>query len=85
MPEPLTRDRALHAGFGWSTSACGDGGHRLPPGVRVGVGRLAGVAVFFTLSGYLITDLLLSQYAAGRLRLREFWLARDGGCCRPCS
>ena len=39
-------------------------------------GGLLGVAVFFTLSGYLITDLLLSQYAAGRLQLREFWLAR---------
>jgi peptidoglycan/LPS O-acetylase OafA/YrhL len=39
-------------------------------------GGLLGVAVFFTLSGYLITDLLLSQYAIGRLRLREFWLAR---------
>lgn len=32
--------------------------------------------MFFTLSGYLIIDLLLSQQSSGRLRLREFWLAR---------
>jgi peptidoglycan/LPS O-acetylase OafA/YrhL/lysophospholipase L1-like esterase len=39
-------------------------------------GGLLGVAVFFTLSGYLITDLLLGRWAAGRLRLGEFWLRR---------
>ena len=41
------------------------------------LGGLLGVGVFFTLSGYLITSLLLSQWAAdGRLRLRDFWLSR---------
>jgi peptidoglycan/LPS O-acetylase OafA/YrhL len=40
-------------------------------------GGLLGVGVFFTLSGYLITDLLLGQHAAsGQLRLTEFWLRR---------
>jgi peptidoglycan/LPS O-acetylase OafA/YrhL len=39
-------------------------------------GGLLGVGVFFTLSGYLITDLLLGQLAADRLRLSSFWLAR---------
>ncbi|MGF1473035.1 MAG: acyltransferase family protein [Rubrobacteraceae bacterium] len=40
-------------------------------------GGLLGVGVFFTLSGYLITDLLLAQRAAtGRLRLGDFWLRR---------
>src|SRR4030081_3859767 len=39
-------------------------------------GGLLGVGVFFTLSGYLITDLLLAQRAAGRLRLGQFWLGR---------
>jgi peptidoglycan/LPS O-acetylase OafA/YrhL/lysophospholipase L1-like esterase len=40
-------------------------------------GGLLGVGVFFTLSGYLITDLLLSQFRAhGNLRLGNFWLRR---------
>src|SRR5580693_873160 len=41
------------------------------------IGGLLGVGVFFTLSGYLITSLLLAQWAAdSRLHLRDFWLAR---------
>jgi len=37
-------------------------------------GGLLGVGVFFTLSGYLITDLLLGQWAArGRVALADFW------------
>jgi len=40
-------------------------------------GGLLGVGVFFTLSGYLITDILLGQWvSAGRLRLGDFWLRR---------
>jgi peptidoglycan/LPS O-acetylase OafA/YrhL len=40
-------------------------------------GGLLGVGVFFTLSGYLIADLLLGQRAAvGSLRLGDFWLRR---------
>jgi peptidoglycan/LPS O-acetylase OafA/YrhL len=40
-------------------------------------GGLLGVGVFFTLSGYLITDLLLGTKAAtGSLRLGEFWIRR---------
>ena len=39
-------------------------------------GGLLGVGVFFTLSGYLITDLLLAQWASRRDRLGRFWLAR---------
>jgi peptidoglycan/LPS O-acetylase OafA/YrhL/lysophospholipase L1-like esterase len=40
-------------------------------------GGLLGVAVFFTLSGYLITDLLLAQWAtAGQVRLKDFWIRR---------
>jgi peptidoglycan/LPS O-acetylase OafA/YrhL len=40
-------------------------------------GGLLGVGVFFTLSGYLITDLLLGQWSAsGSLQLRDFWLRR---------
>ena len=39
-------------------------------------GGLLGVGVFFTLSGYLITDILLSQVDGGGIRLGRFWLAR---------
>jgi peptidoglycan/LPS O-acetylase OafA/YrhL len=40
-------------------------------------GGLLGVGVFFTLSGYLITDLLLGQHAvSGRIKLADFWLRR---------
>ena len=40
-------------------------------------GGLLGVGVFFTLSGYLITDLLLGQRDTfGHLRLGDFWLRR---------
>ncbi|HTU85780.1 MAG TPA: acyltransferase family protein [Solirubrobacteraceae bacterium] len=39
-------------------------------------GGLLGVGVFFTLSGYLITDLLLDSWNRGRWHLRDFWLRR---------
>ena len=40
-------------------------------------GGLLGVGVFFTLSGYLITDLLLGQWVrSGGLNLGDFWLRR---------
>ena len=39
-------------------------------------GGLLGVGVFFTLSGYLITDILLNQVDGGGIRLKQFWLAR---------
>src|SRR5208282_4400703 len=40
-------------------------------------GGLLGVGIFFTLSGYLITDLLLAQQAmTGSLHLLRFWQRR---------
>jgi peptidoglycan/LPS O-acetylase OafA/YrhL len=39
-------------------------------------GGLLGVGVFFTLSGYLITDILLNQASKGGIALKSFWLAR---------
>src|ERR1039457_971914 len=45
-------------------------------GLGSATGGLLGVGGFLTLSGYLITDLLLGQRAAGHLDLRDFWLRR---------
>lgn len=39
-------------------------------------GGLLGVGIFFTLSGYLITDILLEAWTGRRLKLSQFWLAR---------
>ncbi len=45
-------------------------------GMRV-TGGFLGVDVFFVLSGYLITDLLVAQHVRlGRLDLRGFWVRR---------
>lgn len=46
-------------------------------GVPWAPGGLLGVGIFFTLSGYLITDILLSNWESlGSLHLRAFWAAR---------
>jgi peptidoglycan/LPS O-acetylase OafA/YrhL len=39
-------------------------------------GGLLGVGIFFTLSGYLITDMLLAQIDRGGERIAAFWLGR---------
>ncbi|SHL84619.1 acyltransferase family protein [Streptomyces yunnanensis] len=40
-------------------------------------GGFLGVDVFFVLSGYLITDLLLAEHRrCGRIDLRDFWVRR---------
>ena len=48
-------------------------------------GGLLGVGVFFTLSGYLITDLLLAEHRDGRSRLgRVLGCGGPVGCCPRC-
>jgi peptidoglycan/LPS O-acetylase OafA/YrhL len=79
MPEPLTRDRRYMPGLDGLRAFAVLAVIAYHLGFGWASGGLLGVAVFFTLSDYLITDLLLSQYAAGRLALREFWLARARG------
>jgi peptidoglycan/LPS O-acetylase OafA/YrhL len=46
-------------------------------GVQAVGGGLLGVDVFFVLSGYLVTSLLLGEHArTGTVRLRQFWVRR---------
>jgi len=77
MPEPVSRSQRYHPGL--------DGLRALAVGAVIAYhvgwgwaqGGLLGVGVFFTLSGYLITDLLLGeQERDGRLDLADFWLRR---------
>lgn len=77
MPEPVGRSQRYMPGL--------DGLRALAVAAVIGYhldvpwlpGGLLGVGVFFTLSGYLITDLLLSSWeATGSLCLRQFWARR---------
>jgi peptidoglycan/LPS O-acetylase OafA/YrhL len=76
MPEPVRRDKRYMPGL--------DGLRALAVLVVIAYhlgfgwapGGLLGVGVFFTLSGYLITDLLLAHRARGDFRLTSFWLGR---------
>ena len=54
-------------------------------GVPGGQSGMLGVGVFFTLSGYLITDLLLAHWYrdASLVWVSSGYGARDG-CCRRC-
>jgi peptidoglycan/LPS O-acetylase OafA/YrhL len=76
MPEPLTTGRRYMPGLDGLRALAVAAVIAYHLGLGWASGGLLGVGVFFTLSGYLITDLLLGQQGAGRLRLRQFWLAR---------
>src|SRR3954453_8388274 len=76
MPEPIQRNQRYMPGLDGlraiavlAVIAYHLGGGWAP-------GGLLGVAVFFTLSGYLITDLLLGQLEGGHVRVLKFWLGR---------
>lgn len=77
MPRPVERGNDYRPGL--------DGMRALAVAAVVGYhlgatrfqGGLLGVGVFFTLSGYLITSILVASYArSGRLDLPRFWLHR---------
>ena len=49
-------------------------------------GGFLGVEVFFVISGYLITLLLIGEHERnGRVELGSSGCAAPGACCRPCS
>jgi peptidoglycan/LPS O-acetylase OafA/YrhL len=76
MPEPIQRDQRYIPGLDGLRAIAVLAVIAYHLGFGWAGGGLLGVGVFFTLSGYLITDLLLAQLARGRIQLRAFWLAR---------
>jgi peptidoglycan/LPS O-acetylase OafA/YrhL len=77
MPEPVKRNQRYMPGLDGLRAIAVLAVIAFHLGFGWAPGGLLGVGVFFTLSGYLITDILLSQLAArGHIRLGRFWLAR---------
>jgi peptidoglycan/LPS O-acetylase OafA/YrhL len=76
MPEPVKRDRRYMPGLDGLRAIAVIGVMLYHLKFGWAEGGLLGVGVFFTLSGYLITDILLNQVNRGGMRLKSFWLAR---------
>src|SRR5215208_5907088 len=76
MPEPIQRNQRYMPGLDGLRAVAVLAVIAYHLGFGWAPGGLLGVAVFFTLSGYLITDLLLGQWSGGRLRLGNFWIRR---------
>jgi peptidoglycan/LPS O-acetylase OafA/YrhL len=76
MPEPVGRGQRYMPGLDGLRAIAVLGVVLYHLGFGWAEGGLLGVGVFFTLSGYLITDILLNQVNRGGIRLKSFWLAR---------
>jgi peptidoglycan/LPS O-acetylase OafA/YrhL len=76
MPEPISRDRRYLPGLDGVRAVAVTAVILYHLGFGWATGGLLGVGVFFTLSGYLITDLLVAGLSSRRMRLTDFWLAR---------
>jgi peptidoglycan/LPS O-acetylase OafA/YrhL len=76
MPEPIQRNQRYMPGLDGLRAIAVLAVIAYHLGFGWAPGGLLGVAVFFTLSGYLITDLLLGQWWRGRMSLRTFWIHR---------
>lgn len=48
-------------------------------------GGFVGVDIFFVISGYLITTILLDELGRGDFSIARFYERRAGASCRPCS
>src|ERR1700726_1046430 len=77
MPEPVKGDQKYLPGLDGLRALAVAAGGAYPLGYGWAQGRGGGVGLFCTLSGYLITDILVGQWAArGRIKLGDFWLRR---------
>lgn len=76
MPEPIKSGRRYMPGLDGLRAIAVLSVIAYHLGASWAPGGLLGVGVFFTLSGYLITDILLNQAGSGGIRLKEFWFAR---------
>ncbi|HEY5709744.1 MAG TPA: acyltransferase family protein [Solirubrobacterales bacterium] len=76
MPEPVKRGERYMPGLDGLRAIAVLGVVFYHLGFGWAEGGLLGVGVFFTLSGYLITDILLTQVGRGGIKLKSFWLAR---------
>ncbi len=77
MPEPVKRNQRYMPGLDGLRAVAVLAVIAFHLGFGWAPGGLLGVGIFFTLSGYLITDILLSQLARhGHVELGRFWLAR---------
>jgi peptidoglycan/LPS O-acetylase OafA/YrhL len=77
MPEPVKRSQRYMPGLDGLRAVAVLAVIAFHLGFGWAPGGLLGVGIFFTLSGYLITDILLSQLSRrGHVELGRFWLAR---------
>ena len=77
MPEPVKRNQRYMPGLDGLRAVAVLAVIAFHLGFGWAPGGLLGVGIFFTLSGYLITDILLAQFAQrGHIKLGRFWLAR---------
>jgi len=77
MPEPVKRNQRYMPGLDGLRAIAVLAVIAFHLGFDWAPGGMLGVGVFFTLSGYLISDILLSQLnARGGIKLAPFWLAR---------
>jgi peptidoglycan/LPS O-acetylase OafA/YrhL len=76
MPEPIKHSSRYMPGLDGLRAVAVGAVIAYHLGIGWAPGGLLGVGVFFTLSGYLITDILLAAWHKGSLGLNDFWVRR---------
>jgi peptidoglycan/LPS O-acetylase OafA/YrhL/lysophospholipase L1-like esterase len=76
MPEPIGRGQRYMPGLDGLRAIAVIAVILFHVGFKDAPGGLLGVGIFFTLSGYLITDILLAARERTGIRLKKFWFAR---------